>query len=64
MDRRTLVTLNDNFKAFIAPLLNQDDTEDYHLIWEFQKYFHNKRLEVLTAEYHTTKKWKEVLQTR
>jgi hypothetical protein len=50
MDRKSLSQLNDNFKEFIVPLLNEKDPEDYHLIWEFQKLFHSKRVEILSAE--------------
>jgi hypothetical protein len=64
LDRKSLNLLNDNFKAFITPLLNEDDPEDYHIIWEFQKYFHSKRLKVLTAEAAGMRKWKELLQSR
>jgi len=64
MDRKTLSLLNDHFKAFILPLLNEDDPEDYHLIWEFQKLFHYKRLQIMTAESKTTKSLKEMLQRR
>ena len=64
MDRKGLAALNDNFKAFIMPLLNEDDPEDYHLIWEFHKLFHEKRLRVLASESEGTKKWKEFLQSR
>ena len=64
MDRKCLTSLNENFKAFIMPLLNEKDPEDYHLIWEFQKFFHSKRLRVLTAESEGAKKWKELLLSR
>jgi hypothetical protein len=64
MDRKNLNTLVNNFKAFIVPLLNEDDPEDYHMIWEFQKFFHSKRLKVLTSESESAKKWKESLLSR
>ena len=64
MDRKSLNALGDNFKAFIMPLLNENESEDYHLIWEFQKFFHSKRLQILTAESVGSKKWKELLQSR
>jgi hypothetical protein len=64
MDRKNLNTLINNFKAFIVPLLNEDDPEDYHMIWEFQKFFHSKRLKVLTSESESAKKWKESLLSR
>jgi len=64
MDRKTLNTLNDNFKAFILPLLNEENSEDYRLIWEFQKLFHSKRLQVMTAESKGIRTWKELLQRR
>jgi hypothetical protein len=64
MDRKNLNTLINHFNAFIVPLLNQEDPEDYHMIWEFQKFFHAKRLKVLTSESETAKKWKESLLSR
>lgn len=64
MDRKGLSALNDNFKAFIMPLLNEDEPEDYHLIWEFQKFFHSERLRILNAEYAGVSKWKELLQSK
>jgi len=50
MDRKSLRLLSSNFNAYIMPLLNEGDPEDYHVIWEFQKLFHEKRLEVMAAE--------------
>ena len=64
MDRKTLNLLNDHFKVFILPLLNENEPEDYHLIWEFQKLFHSKRLQVMTAESKGIKTWKETLLRR
>jgi hypothetical protein len=64
MDRKNLNLLNENFASFIAPLLNENDPEDYHIIWEFQKFLHDKKLKVLTAESAGLKKWKEILQRR
>ena len=64
MDRKSLNALNENFKAFIVPLLNENDPEDYHMIWEFQKFFHLKRLKVLTSESQGVRKWKESLLSK
>ena len=64
MDRKTLNLLNDHFKAFILPLLNEDIPEDYQLIWEFQKLFHSKRLQVMTSESRGVRIWKESLQAK
>jgi hypothetical protein len=64
LDRKTLTVLNENFKAFIMPLLKADEAEDYHLIWEFQKFFHSKRLQIMTAEADGHQKWKALLQSR
>jgi len=64
MDRRSLNTLGDNFRAFIVPLLDESESEDYHLIWEFQKFFHSKRLQIMSAESVGANKWKELLQSR
>lgn len=63
MDRKGLSVLNENFNDFILPLLNKDDPADYHVIWEFQKLFHAKRLQIL-AESQGTEKWKKLPQSR
>ncbi|MDG6901678.1 MAG: hypothetical protein JRM80_06920 [Nitrososphaerota archaeon] len=64
MNRETLKRLEENYNAFIAPLLDDRDTEDVSLNWEFQKFAHTKRLRVLTAERDGIKKWKQVLLSR
>ena len=50
MDRKSLSLLNENFKEYIMPMLNANDPQDYHVIWEFQKLFHSKRIEILAKE--------------
>jgi len=50
MDRKSLSLLNENFKEYIMPMLNTKDPQEYHVIWEFQKLFHSKRLEILSKE--------------
>lgn len=62
--REKLKALEDNFQAFIAPLLDEKDTEDVSMEWEFKKYLHGKRLRVLTAENQGLKKWKETLLSK
>ena len=64
LDRRKLSQLDGNFRAFVTPLLDENDPEDYQFMWEYQKYFHTKKLKVLTAENEGTKKWKELLLSR
>jgi hypothetical protein len=58
MDRKSLSLLSSNFHAYIMPLLDEGDPADYHVIWEFQKLFHAKRLEVMAAESRGAKDWK------
>jgi len=55
MDRKSLSLLSSNFHAYIMPLLNESDPEDYHVIWEFQKLFHAKRLEIMGVETRNVK---------
>ena len=55
MDRKSLSLLSSNFNAYIIPLLNEGDPEDYHVIWEFQKLFHAKRLEIMAIESRSVK---------
>ena len=64
MNREKLTQLEENFRTYIVPLLNENDNEDYHFVWEFQRFFHTKKLQVLTAEKHDMKKWKELLLSR
>ena len=60
-NREKLNQLEANFDAYISPLLNEDDTEDVNIAWEFRKFLHSKRLQVLTAEKEGLRKWKENL---
>jgi hypothetical protein len=64
MDRKNLSLLNQNFKTFIMPLLNESDPEEYRLIREFQKLFHSKRVEILTTEWKGVRNWRESLRDR
>jgi len=64
MDRRTLEQLEENFKAFVAPLLDEDDTEDVSFVWEFQKFVHTKKMRVLTSEKDRLRNWKRLLLSR
>jgi hypothetical protein len=64
MDRKNLSLLSQNFKTFIMPLLNESDPEEYRLIREFQKLFHSKRVEILTAEWRGVRTWRESLRSR
>jgi hypothetical protein len=64
MNREKLDQLEANFNAFVAPLLNGDDPEDYHFLWEFQKFHHSKKLQVMTAQREEAKKWKALLLSR
>jgi hypothetical protein len=64
MKNETLKKLEGNFADFIAPLLDENDPEDVHLAWEFQKFLHSKKLKLLTAENESLKRWKHVLLSR
>jgi len=64
MDRKSLSLLSSNFNAYILPLLNEGDPGDYHVIWEFQKLFHAKRLEIVAAESRSAKDRRESSQDR
>jgi len=61
LNREKLSQMQENFKAFIEPFLNENDAQDYHLVWEWQKFLHAKKLQVLTAEGELLKRWKESL---
>jgi hypothetical protein len=64
ISREKLTQLEENFTTYIAPLLSEQDPEDIHLAWEFQKFLHSLKLKVLTAERSRIKKWKEELLSR
>lgn len=64
MNRDTLRQLEENFDAFVGPLLNDDDPEDVALAWEFRKFIHSKKLKILTVENENLKKWKQILLSR
>ncbi len=64
MDRENLKKLEDNFRTFVQPLLNEKDMQDYHFLWEFEKFLNAKTLQVLTAEHEGMKKWKALLLSR
>jgi hypothetical protein len=64
MNREKLDQLGTNFATYIAPLLDDNVNEDYHFLWEFQKFFHAKKLQVMTAKQEEVKKWKASLLTR
>jgi hypothetical protein len=64
ISREKLTQLEENFTTYITPLLSDEDPEDIHLAWEFQKFLHSLKLKVLTAEKTRIKKWKEELLSR
>jgi hypothetical protein len=64
ISREKLTQLEENFTNYITPLLSDEDPEDIHLAWEFQKFLHSLKLKVLTAERTRIKKWKEELLSR
>jgi len=64
MNRETLKQLEENFNSFIGPLLDENDSEDVSLAWEFQKFLHTKKLKQLTIQRETLKKWKQALLSK
>lgn len=64
LGREALRELEKNFAQFIAPFLDEGQTEDVSFTWEFQKFLHTKKLKVLTAEREGLRKWKEVLLSK
>ena len=64
MNRDKLVKLESNFLSYIMPLLDENGTEDYGFVWEFEKFYHSKKLQVLTAEKQSVRKWKEQLLSK
>jgi hypothetical protein len=64
LNRENLRQLEENFHRYIEPLLTERDLEDHHFAWEFEKFLHAKTLQVLTAERHGMRKWKDLLQSQ
>jgi hypothetical protein len=64
LDKAKLQQLEDNFTSFISPLLDKENPEDYHFIWEFQKFYHSKKLQVITARNEEVKRWKALLLSK
>jgi len=64
MNSESLKMLEERFFDFIVPLLDENDAEDFHIAWEFQKFLHMKKLKVLTGERENLKKWKQALLSR
>lgn len=62
--RETLKRLEEHFDAYISPFLDDNDSEDVNIAWEFRKFLHSKRLQVLTAEKEGARKWKKMLLSR
>lgn len=42
MKRQELSQLEENFRSYIQPFLEGEDTEDYDLIWGWQKFVYDK----------------------
>lgn len=57
MDRNKLARLEDNFHASILPLMDGNATDDYDLVWEFEKYLESKKEEIVSGEKQIVRKW-------
>jgi hypothetical protein len=42
LEKQELSELEKNFKSFIQPHLDDKDSEDYDLVWQFQKFLFDK----------------------
>jgi hypothetical protein len=57
MDKNKLVQVEQVFRTFIMPLMDEDGMHDFDLIWEFEKYLTSKEDEIARAEKHIVRKW-------
>jgi hypothetical protein len=64
MNKDNLRNLESNFETYLVPFLDENDSEDLHLIWEFKKFLHSQRLRILTKEKEEMKKWKQLLMSK
>jgi hypothetical protein len=64
MNKEGLSKVDENFREFVYPLLDEDDEQDFHLVWEFEKYIHAKKLQMMTAEKVRLEKWKQAISGR
>ena len=60
MNRNKLVRLEQIFRTFIIPLMDEEGRDDYDFIWEFERYLGSKKDEVANAE-KQMRKWETPL---
>jgi hypothetical protein len=61
MNTEELSQLEGAFRTFIVPLLDENGTADYGLIWEFEKYLDSKNEEIATAQEIVVETWQAPL---
>jgi hypothetical protein len=64
MNKTDLVQVEQIFRTFIIPLMEEDGMHDFDLIWEFEKYLTSKKDEIGRAEKHTVRKWQAPLLSK
>jgi hypothetical protein len=64
LSREAIKQLEENFAAFIAPFLDENNPADVHIDWEFRVFLHEKMLKVMTAENEQLKRMKQLFASR
>jgi hypothetical protein len=64
LNRDKLVQLEQVFRTFIMPLMDENGKGDYDLIWEFERYLGSKKDEIASAEKQLVIKWQAPLLSK
>ena len=64
MEKDKLVQLEQVFRTFIIPLMDEDGMHDFDLTWEFEKYLTSKKDELGRSEKHIVRKWQAPLLSK
>jgi hypothetical protein len=57
MNTKELSQIEGFFRRFVVPLLDEDGTADYRLIWEFEKYLDSKSREIASSQEQDVRAW-------
>jgi hypothetical protein len=52
------------FRTFIMPLMDENGMNDFDLVWEFERYLTSKRDELALDEKHIVRKWQAPLLSK
>lgn len=64
MNTDKLVQLEQIFRTFIMPLMDENGMHDYDFIWEFERYLNSKEGEIASGEKQVVRKWQAPLLSK